>query len=62
MRQEQNRTKYDTLREGKSPPIKNGQGNTIGVKKPQEQANESKRHLPPLLGVPQKHQASIHNS
>lgn len=54
-------TKQDTVRQGKSSHTKAGQGTPTGGEKSQGKAKESKTHLFPLSGVPQKHQANDHN-
>lgn len=43
-RQQSNRTKQDTKRQGKCPYTKAGQGNSTWGKEPQEQANDSRTH------------------
>lgn len=54
-------TKQDTIRQGKRPHTKAGQGNLEGGNESQEQEKESEMHLFPLLGLPQKHQDNSHN-
>lgn len=59
-RQQSNRTKRVTVRQGKSSCWA-GEGNLIGRKESQEQAKKSEIRLLPLLGISQKHQAISHN-
>ena len=51
-RHQPNRTKHDTVRQGKSPHVEAGQSNPIRGKESQEQT-ELETHLLPLLRVPQ---------
>lgn len=59
-RQQQNRTKQDAVRQGKSSRIEAGLGNLIGGKECKEQAKKLELLLLPLLRVAQKHQVNSH--
>lgn len=54
-------TKQGTIRQGKSPHIKDGQDNPIEGKEFQKQPKEPEIHLLPLLEVLQNHQANSCN-